>query len=34
MNGTKLITVAALIVVSLAASCLAQDPPEEDVGLA
>ena len=32
MNGTKLITVAALIVVSLGATCLAQDPPEEDRG--
>ncbi len=29
MNGTKLITAAALIVVSLAGSCLAQDPPKK-----
>ena len=29
MNGTKLITVAALIVVSLGATCLAQDPPKK-----
>ena len=29
MNGTKRITATALIVVSLAASCLAQDPPQK-----
>ena len=29
MNGTKLITVAALIVISLGATCLAQDPPKK-----
>jgi hypothetical protein len=29
MNGTKLITVATLIVVSLAATCLAQEPPKK-----
>jgi hypothetical protein len=29
MNGTKRITATALIVVSLAASCLAQDPPKK-----
>ena len=34
MNRTKLITVAALIVISLGATCLAQDPPKKDVGMA
>lgn len=29
MNRTKLITVAALIVISLGATCLAQDPPQK-----